>query len=252
MWDQLRRCQVKKIRVRIIPTYVGSTCFHPAPRRPPPNHSHVCGINPTTYGIETALPESFPRMWDQRRCVCVGEGRPANHSHVCWINLVKKCFSVPYVESFPRMWDQPAYKPLESINNRIIPTYVGSTRYNGSSETYITNHSHVCGINYSFPKIVKLIVESFPRMWDQRPAKFHALFNVRIIPTYVGSTELSFASLFSVSNHSHVCGINRHPAFVLNKRAESFPRMWDQPSSTQRKYMYSRIIPTYVGSTCSV
>ena len=47
MWDQQTRSRVKRLSFRIIPTYVGSTMPQLIRSHSHPNHSHVCGINPT-------------------------------------------------------------------------------------------------------------------------------------------------------------------------------------------------------------
>ena len=70
--------------------------------------------------------------------------------------------------------------------------------------------------------------ESFPRMWDQHEIIVKTGCVVRIIPTYVGSTGKAISSLFSITNHSHVCGINAYPELSGTLSDESFPRMWDQ------------------------
>ena len=71
----------------------------------------------------------------------------------------------------------------------------------------------------------------------------------RIIPTYVGSTPPSSFWKTCLSNHSHVCGINKSPPQSFHSNDESFPRMWDQLCINIPLQCYIRIIPTYVGST---
>ena len=71
--------------------------------------------------------------------------------------------------------------------------------------------------------------ESFPRMWDQLELWALSFFTVRIIPTYVGSTDRRGKKTSGYSNHSHVCGINKAPKKKSYSTIESFPRMWDQP-----------------------
>ena len=75
--------------------------------------------------------------------------------------------------------------------------------------------------------------------------------SMRIIPTYVGSTDSNDYQRFIEANHSHVCGINPLAPSLVFLSSESFPRMWDQLSSTPARARNARIIPTYVGSTNS-
>ena len=155
------------------------------------------------------------------------------------------------IESFPRMWDQRQRNSQPRFRCRIIPTYVGSTGIGDTSSLERPNHSHVCGINLwvSLDHVHKS--ESFPRMWDQRIEELEAENRSRIIPTYVGSTNYLFKGVLSIPNHSHVCGINLLCFTDKRMKCESFPRMWDQRIQWNHHLQFSRIIPTYVGSTRS-
>ena len=167
MWDQQRNISITVDGDRIIPTYVGSTYASLPFSLYTSNHSHVCGINPSTTNSRPQKSESFPRMWDQlvenilaadvSRIIPTYVGSTffvgsvfkfdANHSHVCGINECSLHGCTEFDESFPRMWDQLLF--LHYINHgiRIIPTYVGSTRGFKNLMQITTNHSHVCGIN---------------------------------------------------------------------------------------------------------
>ena len=132
-------------------------------------------------------------------------------------------------ESFPRMWDQLLVRSVIDLRCRIIPTYVGSTRWISSTSCSSSNHSHVCGINVFRLETMPWFFESFPRMWDQLARPLAVGPGRRIIPTYVGSTRRRVSAVYSSSNHSHVCGINGAFAYDPAVAVESFPRMWDQP-----------------------
>ena len=152
-----------------------------------------------------------------------------NHSHVCGINRYTK--------------------NSVKLSIRIIPTYVGSTLPRKFIDYLLTNHSHVCGINLLKTSICLGDAESFPRMWDQLKPCAHSGPQLRIIPTYVGSTFYAPSTLRVHPNHSHVCGINCLRVYNLLNFLESFPRMWDQRDDRQTFCCVLRIIPTYVGST---
>ena len=172
MWDQRLGTSKRRLPLRIIPTYVGST-----KRR---------DLNCALY---------------------------ANHSHVCGINVTAFSPSVAPDESFPRMWDQQLREVVRRLIERIIPTYVGSTPAWPFTLWNDTNHSHVCGINYSTASAADEWLESFPRMWDQLLLGSLIAFSFRIIPTYVGSTPSIKRTKYHPANHSHVCGINC-PAYL--------------------------------------
>ena len=177
-------------------------------------------------------------------------GSMANHSHVCGINVLFCSVTKSLCESFPRMWDQRSQRGRAWFPSRIIPTYVGSTSGRISWRARSANHSHVCGINSEEEINQAIKDESFPRMWDQRVHRRPDDAARRIIPTYVGSTQASVVLSGHSANHSHVCGINRKKYFSGNSCSESFPRMWDQRLRVAMSAVPSRIIPTYVGSTC--
>ena len=109
MWDQLDEKPFMQCVDRIIPTYVGSTESAETDFKRVSNHSHVCGINRNSERSTHRNSESFPRMWDQRR-------------RLYWT-------ATSSTESFPRMWDQPRFPVFREGAPRIIPTYVGSTRF---------------------------------------------------------------------------------------------------------------------------
>ena len=154
--------------------------------------------------------------------------RASNHSHVCGINSRKRSRGIRQSESFPRMWDQQHKSRLHHLSVRIIPTYVGSTPRVPKKIASKPNHSHVCGINHLQVWKLSLLLESFPRMWDQPTAITTIATDARIIPTYVGSTFCRRPSGVSEANHSHVCGINQGRGAWHLHCFESFPRMWDQ------------------------
>ena len=131
-----------------------------------------------------------------------------NHSHVCGINQYLAIRVGGTFESFPRMWDQLGKLLLAFRFERIIPTYVGSTLQTIPLSGGGTNHSHVCGINDEMDELDEGMIESFPRMWDQRNTGMISRICFRIIPTYVGSTINHFQCHAVPPNHSHVCGIN--------------------------------------------
>ena len=192
MWDQLIVAILIHQICRIIPTYVGSTVAVLVLALGHPNHSHVCGINENKVLFQTYEDESFPRMWDQHHILCpvqkwfriiptyVGStpsplkssNENSNHSHVCGINQEVLQKAADLFESFPRMWDQPCRLCADTLCFRIIPTYVGSTKFIIKIKHCSTNHSHVCGINSISFSIYAAASESFPRMWDQRIQSF--------------------------------------------------------------------------------
>ena len=147
MWDQL--CDVLDLagRLRIIPTYVGSTVIQGIATSVSANHSHVCGIN--------VLRCFAPPFNDRIIPTYVGSTRRLS-------NLRNRAN-----ESFPRMWDQHVSEFCKRSPARIIPTYVGSTMPAASYFPGSPNHSHVCGINGISRTGRSNRSESFPRMWDQ-------------------------------------------------------------------------------------
>ena len=147
------------------------------------------------------------------------------------------------------MWDQPCECWRGCRCARIIPTHVGSTSLSGTSMSLRANHSHACGINEASCSLSLGDSESFPRMWDQLSDNVTVPAVPRIIPTHVGSTRVRNYYNTYRPNHSHACGINYTMRDCKQWLGESFPRMWDQPTTATGCTSTSRIIPTHVGST---
>ena len=73
----------------------------------------------------------------------------------------------------------------------------------------------------------------------------------RITPTYVGSTTISDAYESMSQDHPHVCGQYYLYAPSLIHLIGSPPRMWVVLNQILGLLQFSRITPTYVGSTVS-
>ena len=147
------------------------------------------------YVVFTNPPRIIPTYVGSTSSAGYDEGRDSNHSHVCGINRTSCTSRTVGNESFPRMWDQPAALHFVVRQERIIPTYVGSTL--------------IC-LLFSVHAL-----ESFPRMWDQPLSDSAENYTYRIIPTYVGSTFRHSPRWKQSPNHSHVCGINPTNSFYL-------------------------------------
>ena len=125
---------------------------------------------------------------------------------------------------------------------------MGSTPAEAHFKCIASNHSHVCGINPIRITGYPYTAESFPRMWDQRGDILTSVCQTRIIPTYVGSTQRQNHSSVLLSNHSHVCGINRCLGAFSMSFSESFPRMWDQ----SRKQNYKNDLFSNHSHVCGI
>ena len=167
MWDQLSGYAYSNLKRRIIPTYVGSTDLLPQLHRVPANHSHVCGINCLGCIISVLFQRIIPTYVGSTLSTTLESNGIPNHSHVCGINSASLQSLQRTTESFPRMWDQQHEGGAPDEQERIIPTYVGSTIKNTTVRCSSANHSHVCGINDTGHGIDAEGIESFPRMWDQ-------------------------------------------------------------------------------------
>ena len=150
---------------RLIPTCVGSTWSFCRFKEFQTAHPHVCGEHPFKGSITVSRTGSSPRVWgahgrvepqdSQHRLIptCVGS-TPfhskrshdlAAHPHVCGEHPPLEVWRMNSYGSSPRVWGALWGNVLKGMQERLIPTCVGSTRRRTRRGTAHTAHPHVCG-----------------------------------------------------------------------------------------------------------
>ncbi len=227
MWGQLDAGGYGNFVERNTPTYVGTTQPRGFCPRAGTEHPHVCGDNfrmAINFFVVAGTP---PRMWGQRTdalfpadwprntptyvgttcCVRRSPAMSAEHPHVCGDNYGYKLDVMHDGGTPPRMWGQPRPARLRWSPTRNTPTYVGTTRVNGTAIKPVEEHPHVCGDNPVGAGAIFDQEGTPPRMWGQPASNAQQARVGRNTPTYVGTTDLSPRPV-PLSEHPHVCGDN--------------------------------------------
>ena len=92
---------------------------------------------------------------------------PKDHPHACGDKIIK------ITES--------------EVNNRIIPTRVGTRVSSTTGRLEERDHPHACGDKLYRAKAAASVIGSSPRVWGQAVPCSTELAAVRIIPTRVGT-----------------------------------------------------------------
>ena len=272
VWGALRHQKIPILRIRLIPTCVGSTTPGVTRVRCAAAHPHVCGEHFPNTDLLSIVSGSSPRVWgaldvrDARRPgvrlipTCVGStsrtsaALPRNtaHPHVCGEHL--SCFknTNPVHGSSPRVWGAPSTRKTHSIQSRLIPTCVGSTGWTHPNHRTPTAHPHVCGEHAHTPSRNHPQTGSSPRVWGAHEQLLHEYSEHRLIPTCVGSTPRCPTPSGWCPAHPHVCGEHPEQEREENLPLGSSPRVWGALSGETPGNSPGRLIPTCVGSTHAV
>ena len=129
-----------------------------------------------------------------------------DHPHACGDKFQDALFSNNVEGSSPRVWGQVCKKLNITVENRIIPTRVGTSYCPNLTKILCRDHPHACG-DKSILYVIRLVsLGSSPRVWGQdAEARIHRCRG-RIIPTRVGTRYLIFYHAFTLWDHPHACG----------------------------------------------
>ena len=90
---------------------------------------------------------------------------------------------------------------------------------------------------------------SSPRVWGAQEGRSDGAPAPRLIPTCVGSTDITHYNSPENSAHPHVCGEHSHQSALVGVCGGSSPRVWGAPRLIRGRGRFLRLIPTCVGST---
>ena len=153
--------------------------------------------------------------------------------------------------SSPRVWGQEYPRAECRCQNGIIPTRVGTSVYVVKLRCDKRDHPHACGDKASVALQEVSETGSSPRVWGQVIVCKLDNGNIRIIPTRVGTRSIDSVHHHSREDHPHACGDKSTAQFFLRPRVGSSPRVWGQGPPIWTTFLFSRIIPTRVGTRCS-
>ena len=234
---------------RLIPTCVGSTLSNIRVAVRFAAHPHVCGEHAHAAAISSVGVGSSPRVWGAQHVpvfvaaehrlipTCVGSTvgavdavfKGSAHPHVCGEHLGEGVEAPAGSGSSPRVWGALSPRRARYPDRWLIPTCVGSTRISRLPLRRVAAHPHVCGEHFRRRGVHSAQHGSSPRVWGALIAYSAKSFQVRLIPTCVGSTKFSRISLACRAAHPHVCGEHSPAPGTPIRSTGSSPRVWGAP-----------------------
>ena len=110
-----------------------------------------------------------------------------DHPHACGDKFQDALFSNNVEGSSPRVWGQVCKKLNITVENRIIPTRVGTSYCPNLTKILCRDHPHACGDKFLCKNTICHKRGSSPRVWGQVYTICNKACFVRIIPTRVGT-----------------------------------------------------------------
>ena len=113
---------------------------------------------------------------------------PLDHPHAYGDKRDSAPLSFTYSGSSPRVWGQEQALREDAMQQRIIPTRVGTSDSFTSDTPQGRDHPHACGDKHLTACAVPFVSGSSPRVWGQAYSRLAAKYRIRIIPTRVGTS----------------------------------------------------------------
>ena len=126
------------------------------------------------------------------------------------------------------MWGQGNRVFMLSTKNRIIPTRVGTRLILLVRYFHNKDHPHACGDKTPIYLPVHFLLGSSPRVWGQADISKGCYTVVGIIPTRVGTRQVSLFRQSVKQDHPHACGDKCGYLIPINSAEGSSPRVWGQ------------------------
>ena len=152
------------------------------------------------------------------------------------------------IGSSPRVWGQVFPQDFCKSDTRIIPTRVGTREVNGILADDGKDHPLACGDKSPVYSIEVFWCGSSPRVWGQDCKSVATQLLARIIPTRVGTSQVSSRKSSPPWDHPHACGDKIQKLTAVHSVTVSSPRVWGQDAEFTADIEEKRIIPTRVGT----
>ncbi len=153
------------------------------------------------------------------------------------------------IGSSPRTWGTLPNNHGFLFVLRFIPTDVGNTAFIPRTHGLISVHPHGRGEHLIKNRLTRLTHGSSPRTWGTRQTVAEVLMRLRFIPTDVGNTPPSAATLAKPAVHPHGRGEHSVPSLAASIAVGSSPRTWGTRHQVLHEPLPCRFIPTDVGNT---
>ena len=146
------------------------------------------------------------------------------------------------------MWGQASSVNIFPFALGIIPTRVGTSYFFGVIAAVKQDHPHACGDKKLSRLMAVWTLGSSPRVWGQARMVKAREYEVRIIPTRVGTSQRNLLNAAHTLDHPHACGDKINFVVAPVSSVGSSPRVWGQGSPLYFVVNGGRIIPTRVGT----
>ena len=210
MWGQGVSRYKRQCEKRIIPTRVGTSISFGGCHTLPLDHPHACGDKNYFSFFPFHHQGSSPRVWGQVRANTSPTRKPGiiptrvgtsplslilvifaeDHPHACGDKRWKKYDFGIIKGSSPRVWGQEDDSVCTFLDERIIPTRVGTSDEGDGDNSSDEDHPHACGDKFCLAYNLQVVAGSSPRVWGQGKNFPFPLHQVRIIPTRVGTRRI--------------------------------------------------------------
>jgi len=171
------------------------------------------------------------------------------HPHTHGEHVSVSAASRKIAGSSPHAWGTPDRTGCAAGGQRFIPTRMGNTFY---QLIYIATkpvHPHTHGEHDSARWAEDVLNGSSPHAWGTRRPGTALCYPHRFIPTRMGNTSFTAASLALASVHPHTHGEHAGPVSNGITSYGSSPHAWGTQSRRLNVSLRLRFIPTRMGNT---
>ena len=269
VWGQASNAGASSVKIRIIPTRMGTRRLRESVLNCKPDHPHAYGDKLYQLPFNVFGKGSSPRVWGQVRLhkvscfllwiiptrmgtsitVKTPAVKPSDHPHAYGDKQVQNYEKNGVKGSSPRVWGQEFSMQFQQKRKRIIPTRMGTSDGAATGNKSKEDHPHAYGDKLFALKSSILPMGSSPRVWGQVSAAFCVAVNHGIIPTRMGTSRLSPFGAEGSEDHPHAYGDKLILILTHRKRLGSSPRVWGQGGCNGHKCYSSGIIPTRMGTS---
>ena len=151
-----------------------------------------------------------------------------DHPHACGDKKISVRQQLTFIGSSPRVWGQGFNGSYAHRITRIIPTRVGTSCRTARCRYFRRDHPHACGDKVVSSSYSIFNIGSSPRVWGQVNHYINGTWDLRIIPTRVGTRSKVIEANGTAEDHPHACGDKPHLSSVSGFRRGSSPRVWGQ------------------------
>ena len=119
------------------------------------------------YLCENCMIGIIPTRVGTRRRRRQAENHRRDHPHACGDKAYTGSFPDRAGGSSPRVWGQEIFNLYDTMAIRIIPTRVGTSLKEKSTNNLSQDHPHACGDKLEILSVLLSLIGSSPRVWGQ-------------------------------------------------------------------------------------